>query len=226
MIGDFLFRKQILERPGVGAPEKSGHGHAMPVIGEGGGDVDAFAAGIRSHALDAIDRAGREIANRDGAIDRGVERDGDDVEFFAFSSCGSVSLGVRQERQGADFLRGMAGERLLREGLGPWRARVLRSCALIEAMLGTLMLSSATPRPARIMAPRGSPATPPQTPTHFPAAVAARTTWSISRKTTGCNPSTWLRERRMHPIHREHVLREVVRPDGKEIDFAAPTRRP
>lgn len=43
----------------------------------------------------------------------------------------------------------------------------MRSCALIEAMLGTLMLSSVTPSPARIIAPRGSPATPPQTPANL-----------------------------------------------------------
>ena len=27
------------------------------------------------------------------------------------------------------------------------------------------------------------------------------------------------RQRGMHAVHREHVLREVVRPDGEEIDF-------
>ena len=94
----------------------------------------------------------------------------------------------------------------------------MRSCALIEAMLGTLMLSSLTPSPARIIAPRGSPATPPQTPTHFPAAVAPRDAVDEPqhhRMQTVDLPG----QRRVHAVHREGVLREVVRPDGEEIDF-------
>ncbi len=47
MVGNLLFREKILEGSDVGATEKAGRGDAMAVVGEGGGDVDAFAAGMR-----------------------------------------------------------------------------------------------------------------------------------------------------------------------------------
>ena len=80
MIGDIFALEAAPRNRGVLAAEESGRRDAVPVVRERGRDVHAFAAGIGAHALDAIDRAGGEVGNRDGLIDRRIERDGDDLE--------------------------------------------------------------------------------------------------------------------------------------------------
>ena len=81
MIGDFFLAEEFLKSARIRPPEKTGDGDVVSVVRQGRGDVDSFAAGVGADALDAIDRAGGKIRNRDRAIDRGIERDRDDLVF-------------------------------------------------------------------------------------------------------------------------------------------------
>ena len=69
----------------------------MPVIGQCGGHVHALAAGGIAGVLHAVDGAGGEMGNGDGAVNRRIERDGDDIEAGRIHKI-SEGKGIRLRR--------------------------------------------------------------------------------------------------------------------------------
>ena len=150
-----------------------------------------------------------EAGDAQRLIDRRIERDGDDARSSAlpFTRARTASAlsqaSARRARACASFME------------------TVRTRALIAAMLGMLTLSSVTPRPIRITAPSGSPAMPPQTPTQLSVRGGGAHGLVDHPQHGRMEPVGLPREHRVAAVHRQHVLRQVVGADRKEVDLLA-----
>src|SRR5579883_2989765 len=170
MVSNALTREETFKNFGVILAEEPCYCDLVAAIRQEGGDVDAFAACVELHGLPAIDGVSAKIAHAHGLVNGRIERDGCDFHKLL------TSAAVRHSNARCASACNSASE-------------CLRISAFTAGMAGTLALSSVTPRPVRISAPFGSLARPPQTPTHFPAWLAACTVWAIMRSTAGCSAS-------------------------------------
>ena len=125
-----------------------------PQRGQHGGHVHALAARRHVVALDAVDLAGAEPGDPHGVVERRVG--GDRRRTVERRVTAAPAPGPRRP---CCRPAPAAARRCSRRASVSTRRR-----ALTAATAGTLTDSSRTPRPVRISAPSGSPATPPHTP--------------------------------------------------------------
>ena len=183
--------------------------------GEDGGDVDALAARRQLVALDPVDLAGAEPGHPDRVVERRVGGDRDHRGAVLTASTERPDLGARSRTPAP-----------ARPAPAAPRSPTDRRWAFTAATAGTLTDSSRTPSPVRIERPlglAGHAAAHADPDAGLVGGVDGLLDHAQHGRVQGVG---LLGERRVQPVHGQHVLRQVVGADRRRTAPAGPARAP